>query len=92
MRTTTDITSPSGRINEQREPAWSKVKAWDHFLRNYNGVAKATLTCLLWTFTSGFLDDRYDLIIGRDCRIFHQVKGNTSDADALGVAFNPGSF
>lgn len=85
----------SGRLDEQRGPAWSKVKAWEHLLRNYDWVWQSDLDVLIMNFhqrLETFLDDRYDIIVGRDCRIYHEVKGTMSDADALGVAFNPGSF
>ena len=86
----------SGHIDKGRHPAWSKVRAWQHLLLHYDWVWQTDADmAILDTHRrlETFIDDQYDIIIGRDCNIFHVLlERNHSVVEALHMSINTGSF
>ena len=86
----------SGHIDKARHPAWSKVRAWQHLLQHYDWVWQTDADmAILDTHRrlETFIDNKYDIVIGRDCYVFHTLlERNHSAVVALRMSMNTGSF
>lgn len=86
----------SGQADPNSAPAWNKVKAWEAPLHSYDWVWQTDQDMLIMDFDrrlETFIDDDYDIIIGRDCYNWHFVLlSGMSERDAAHLGINSGSF
>ena len=83
-------------VDAHRAPAWNKVKAWEALLREHDWVWQSDQDMLVMNLhqrLETFVDDSYDIIVGRDCVVFDVLRtSGKSESDASRLAFNSGSF
>ena len=86
----------SGDVDPQKHPSLSQVKAWDRLLQEYEWVWHTDQDMLVMNFNQSlesFLDDRFDVILGRDCFTYEMaLKSGLLGLDAVRLALNTGSF
>ena len=86
----------SGQADPNSAAAWNKVKAWEAPLHSYDWVWQTDQDMLIMNFNQrleSFIDDRYDIIIGRDCYGWETVlRSDMSELDAARLGINSGSF
>ena len=67
----------SGLLDKDRHPAWSKILAWTALLEKYSWVFQVDLDTAFMNFDvrlETFLDDRYDVIVARDCYVLRELQ------------------
>ena len=79
---TSDCRSNGNSLPYRMHPAWSKVKAWQHLLQHYDWVWQTDADMAIMDMhqrLETFIDSEYDVIIGRDCNVFHILLWKTMD-------------
>ena len=61
-------------VDAHRAPAWNKVKAWEALLHEHDWVWQSDQDMLVMNLhqrLETFVDNSYDIVVGRDCVVFN---------------------